>query len=217
MRGASAPDDNAREAIRPSISGTARRAISMATRQEHVTDYRREDGVTLIEMRLNSVRQLFNSLDPAPFPEKDLDREAESYIVDSVREFAIDMPLKLVFYLPREEMEEASDLARSIHNYFAYRLRVTSRDLTFLLRQGRLTLLIAIAFLLACLSLRQIVLAFDDSSIAHVVAEGLLITGWVAMWRPIEILLYEWWPIRRRCRVAAKLTTMPVEVRPLGE
>jgi hypothetical protein len=187
----------------------------MAKRQEPVAGYRSEGGVTLIEMRLNSVRQLFNSLDPAPFPEKDLDREAESYIVDSVREFAIDAPLKLVFYLPRGEMEEANDLARSIHNYFAYRLRVISRDLTFLLRQGRLTLFIAIGFLLACLSLRQIVLAFDENPILHVLAEGLLITGWVAMWRPIEILLYEWWPIRRRCRVAAKLTTMPVEIRPL--
>ncbi|MFO0995540.1 MAG: hypothetical protein U1F33_02575 [Alphaproteobacteria bacterium] len=187
----------------------------MATRPEHLTAYRREGGVALIEMRLTSVRQLFNSLDPAPFPEKDLDREAEAYIVDSVREFPIDAPLKLVFHLPREEMEAARDLASSIHNYFAYRLRMTSRDLTFLLRQGRLTLLIAIAFLLACLSLRQLVLSFDDSAFGHVLAEGLLITGWVAMWRPIEILLYEWWPIRRRCRVAEKLTTMPVEVRTL--
>lgn len=189
----------------------------MVTRPDHLTAYRREGEVTLIELRLTSVRQLFNSLDPAPFPEKDLDREAESYIVDSVREFPIDAPLKLVFYLPRGELDEAGDVARSIHNYFAYRRRAIARDLTFLLREGRVTLLIAVAFLLACVSLRQVVLAFDASPLGHVIAEGLLITGWVAMWRPIEILLYEWWPIRRRRRVAEKLTTMPVEVRALDE
>ena len=21
--------------------------------------------------------------------------------------------------------------------------------------------------------------------------------GWVAMWRPLEIFLYDWWPVRR--------------------
>lgn len=40
---------------------------------EGESQYRRENGVSLIEIRLNSVQQVFNSLDPAPFHEKDLD------------------------------------------------------------------------------------------------------------------------------------------------
>ena len=34
------------------------------------------------------------------------------------------------------------------------------------------------------------------------------------MWRPLEIFLYEWVPIRRRCRILAKLAKMLVVLRP---
>ena len=50
------------------------------------------------------------------------------------------------------------------------------------------------------------------SSASEIVAEGMLIAGWVAMWRPLEIF-YDWWPIRRRTRVLGKLSAMPVVVR----
>ena len=40
----------------------------------------------------------------------------------------------------------------------------------------------------------------------------MLIIGWMAMWRPLEIFLYQWVPIRRRCRILAKLAEMPVIV-----
>ena len=43
--------------------------------------------------------------------------------------------------------------------------------------------------------------------------EGLLILGWVAMWRPIEVLLYDWWPLARRRTLLRRLATIPVEVR----
>ena len=43
--------------------------------------------------------------------------------------------------------------------------------------------------------------------------EGLTIAGWVAMWRPLQIYLYEWWPLRRRGQIFEKLSRMPVEVR----
>lgn len=176
--------------------------------------YRREDGVVLVELRLSSLRQLFNSLDPAPFHEKDLDADAEAYIVESVREFPLDQKMKLVIHLPRSELATSVNLAASIHHHFLLRAQELRRELSYQLHQGRITLGIAVVFLFACLLLRQAVYSLDESTLTHVLSEGLLITGWVAMWRPIDILLYEWWPIRRRCRVAEKLVVMPVELRP---
>ena len=46
----------------------------------------------------------------------------------------------------------------------------------------------------------------------EVLRECLLIGGWVAMWRPLEIFLYDLWPIRADARVFDRLTTMPVRV-----
>ena len=39
-----------------------------------------------IELRLKELNQLFDSFDPAPFHEKDLDQDAEEFIVSWARE-----------------------------------------------------------------------------------------------------------------------------------
>jgi hypothetical protein len=33
------------------------------------------------------------------------------------------------------------------------------------------------------------------------------------MWRPLEIFLYDWWPLRRMVRLYRKLAAMPTELR----
>ena len=179
--------------------------------------YRREDGAVLIELRLSSLRQLFNTLDPAPFHEKDLDADAEFYIVDAVREFPADQKMKLVVHVPKSELPDTFDLQDSIHHHFALRRDEWRRQLSHELYMGRVTLFIALVFLFACLMARHFVRALDHDMLVNVLGEGLLITGWVAMWRPIDILLYEWWPIRKRVRVAAKLAEIPVETRSTEE
>jgi hypothetical protein len=42
--------------------------------------------------------------------------------------------------------------------------------------------------------------------------ESLLIGGWVAMWRPLELFLYDWWPIRAEARLYDRLSDMPVGI-----
>ena len=76
-----------------------------------------------------------------------------------------------------------------------------------------MSLAIGLVFLFACVGLRQLLLAWDSGTFGHIIAEGLLIAGWVAMWRPIDTFLYGWWPLRRKCAIYAKLTTIPVEIR----
>jgi hypothetical protein len=169
----------------------------------------------LIEIRLSRLQQLFNSFDPSPFHQKDLDKDAEEYIVGSADEFPLPKPLKLVIELPPDQLPiaEASNLPQAIHNYFAYRVHETVRQLRFQFREGRIALLIGLLFLFACVSVRQIAFAFGPGTVPQIIAEGLLILGWVAMWRPLQIFLYDWWPVRHKRRLYAKLSAIPVEVR----
>ena len=51
-----------------------------------------------------------------------------------------------------------------------------------------------------------------DGTIASVLKESLTIAGWVAMWRPMQIYLYDWWPLVRRGRIFDKMSRMKVEV-----
>jgi hypothetical protein len=168
-----------------------------------------------IEIRLNRFQQLFNSLDPSPFHDRDLDQDAEDYLVDSADEYPIKKPLTLVIHVPADQLEPtaAAALPQAIHNYFAYRMNETRRRLRFFLRDGRIALVVAIAFLLGCILLRQLARAVGEGLVLQIIDEGLYIVGWVAMWRPLEIFLYDWRPIWRRGRLFAKLSQIPVIVR----
>ena len=177
--------------------------------------YRREGEHTLIEIRLSEVRQLFHTLDPAPFREKDLDEAAEQYLLEACREAGTRRPLRLVVHLPKSEAESeaARTLSEAVHNYFAYREHQLRSDTLRLLHYGAVSFVIGLGFLIACLGLRRWIvshpLMFDRTAID----EGLLILGWVAMWRPTEALLYDWWPLARRRALLRRLASIPVEVR----
>ena len=183
----------------------------------HAPAYRTEGGETLIEIRLREIRQLFHTLDPAPFREQDLDESAERYLLEAAREAGQGARLRLVVHVPAAEA--ASDAARglpeAVHHYFAYRERQLSSDIRQLLRYGAISLVIGLVFLVACLALRRWLVARPLVLDRVIVDEGLLILGWVAMWRPTEALLYDWWPLTRRRALLRRLAAVPVEVRAL--
>jgi hypothetical protein len=180
--------------------------------------YNSEGKTYLVEVKLSSIGQLFNSFDPSPFIEKDLDDEVESYIVQSVREFSINTPLKLIFYLPPERQDEAKQiLPEAIHNYFDYRRQNSEKELRTILRQGRTSLMVGLVFLFTCISTNELANWLANGPLTHILQEGLAIIGWVAMWRPVEIFLYDWSSIDNNKKMYDKLTHMTIEVRPNKE
>ncbi|HTY52563.1 MAG TPA: hypothetical protein VMB35_05165 [Methanomicrobiales archaeon] len=180
--------------------------------EEH---YRTENGAILVEMRLRTVMQIFNSLDPSPFHEKDLDPDAEAYITEIVQDFPLSQPMKIVIHLPCREAEcmEAKTLEPAIQNHFSYLELSAARELRAKFRQGRVSLAIGIGFLLVMGLISVIISPYTQSGYAAWVAGGLLIVSWVALWEPINIFLYLWWPIRRKQRIFGKISRMKVEVR----
>jgi len=168
-----------------------------------------------VELRLDRIPRLYNSLDPAPFNEKELETGADDYIVGSAED-AGKHPIHLIVMLPAEELArpEAEQVPVSIRHHFELRRDSERRLLRGTWRRGRMALLIGIAFLAICLFARSMLLA-SSSTAAHILAEGLLIVGWVAMWGPLDIFLYGWWPIYGRYRLFDRLARLKVEMRPL--
>jgi hypothetical protein len=166
--------------------------LIVATRKKHrappvahpMSAYRRRGEDILIELSLNKIGQLYNSFDPSPFHEKELDSDADAYIFSAVREIGADKPIKLVIDLPPEELTApgAADIERAIRNHFAYRLQTARRDLRHELQRGRTSVLIGLAFLVGCMATREVALTAVPSAIQRILSEGLLIIGWVAMW-----------------------------------
>lgn len=166
-----------------------------------------------IEVRLRELAQLFNSLDPSPFIDRDLDADAEEFIVSWARELPHHGELELVIHLAAApEPSRAAGAEEAVHHYFASRAEIKRRELRQLFRRGRASLLIGVAFLAACFGLGVLLRPMLPSGWNEFVELGLHIVGWVAMWRPLEIYLYDWWPVRNDLRLFERLARMPVRL-----
>jgi hypothetical protein len=91
-----------------------------------------------IEIRIEDISQLFHSLDPFPFRERDLDDDAEEFIVSWAREIPADQPLKIIVPLPdtQASRQEAKELGAAMTRYFNYRAHIVTLDLKELFRVG---------------------------------------------------------------------------------
>ncbi len=67
--------------------------------------------------------------------------------------------------------------------------------------------------LAAFLTLAELRYALPAGTMRDILREGLVITGWVAMWRPLEVLLYDWRPLVDERRQVQRLLGAPVDVR----
>jgi hypothetical protein len=167
----------------------------------------------VIEVHVRDFSQLFHSMDPAPFHERDLDREAEAFIVNSAKDLATDGPLALVVYLDQTGVDETGILGEAIRVHFARRVEGARRELRQLLRRGRTSLTIGLPLLGASVAGGDLVARLMDvQPLAQVLRESLVIGGWVGMWRPMEIFLYDWWPIRNERRLLERLREMSVRI-----
>ena len=169
----------------------------------------------VIEVRVAELRQLFNAIDPSPFFERDLDPRAEEFILEWSKDFPRDAPLALTVHLERAAgpADEALALQEAIREFFGRRASSARRKLRELFRRGRISLVIAVAFLTLSATVADAVAsAFPQSGFERTLREGLLIVGWVAMWRPLDVFLYDWWPIRAEARLFDRLSQMPVRL-----
>ena len=169
----------------------------------------------LIELKLLELNQLFNSMDPSPFHDRDLDRDAEEFIVSWAQEHPREHDLRLLIHLARPPAGELADLESvkdSIRHYFDYRAGLLWREFRLLMREGRASLLIGLGFIAVCQMAAQTLLQGSQGWQA-IAREGLTVLCWVALWKPIDLYLYRWWPRLRRRRLFQRLAVMDIEIR----
>jgi hypothetical protein len=167
-------------------------------------------GRARIDVHVGSVSQLFDSMDPSPFRERDLDPKAVAYIVDAARPLARRGPLSLAVSLSggASSAHDLETLPQAVHEYFAQRGASTRTGLRRLLRIGGWSLLIGVSFVAAT----NLIGDWMGEMVGSVLHESFIIGAWVALWRPLEILLYDWWPMLADARLYDRLAAMTVEV-----
>lgn len=171
------------------------------------------DGVWEIRLVLASAEQFYHSLDPSPFRERDLDRDAADFIVEEVEDLPRDEPVRLVLSVPTNAMAPMEHAPLAVQHYFERLGESTTRRLRRMIRDARRSLLIGLVFVFVVVgAARTILSAASDHTLLSAFLEGLTIVAWVALWRPTEVFLYDWWPVRGRARLYERVARIPVVI-----
>ena len=189
------------------------RTVVSETKKKH--RYKHAEGKRWIEVRVKSSQQLFDARDPAPFRERDLDDGFVEYILSSVREFAISSPLKIVIYVEENETKDLpkDSIREAIRSYFAYKIDLQRGDLKTFIKRAQLFLLIGLLVLVSCIGVAQSLTIPSPPGPIGILREGIVIFGWVSIWKPIELILFDWYPLFERLRFYKKLLGTEIDIR----
>lgn len=161
-----------------------------------------------IEIRLERLEQLYDVLDPAPFRDKALDRAAEAYLLECAEDAPGHEPLRLMVRVPPALVSREAEVVDAVHAHFGWLWARADKRRAARARMHRFAMLLGVVVLLAALGLRG--LFAEGGGIAEVFREGLLILGWVALWRPVEWVLFDTWDHRQRREALKRLATAEV-------
>lgn len=172
--------------------------------------YRREGDTHCIDVRLNTIEQLFDNRDPAPFRERDLDPDLVEYLVAAGEDLSSSGPFKVVFWVATPC--QPGEVETGYRAHFDYELQRLDRRRRRHRRVGQVALLLGVALLVVILSGSELLSGYQNRFVSAF-REGLAILSWVVLWRPVEALIYDWVPVRRERKVMRKLHDVQVEVR----
>jgi hypothetical protein len=169
------------------------------------------DGL-VIELAAPDYHHLFDNRDPAKFRLRDLDDDAVEYLLASTNEVTHSRLRKIRIYFNQDEGAEIQTMVReSIHNYFSYEADLMDVKIGSTLKEGLKFLAIGLTFLSFSIVVSLILKPHTDSFFALFFKEGLLLLGWVSMWKPVNVFLYDWLPLRDLKTVYKKLSEVKIE------
>jgi hypothetical protein len=86
------------------------------------------------------------------------------------------------------------------------------REFRQLMKRGRVSLAVGLLFLGGCLGISELLASLGKGTLPNLLEESITIGGWVAMWRPLEIYLYDWWPLRAEYKMLERLSHLDVRL-----
>jgi hypothetical protein len=115
-------------------------------------------------------------------------------------------------YLGPGTLKRSEEIETAIHRHFAYRKIKSLKQLSRTLQRGWRSLLVAIVFLSLLVSFTLIVIGrMPEGGLSIIFREILIILGWVALWRPADLLLYEWRRFKRDANLFERLEHCKIE------
>lgn len=166
-----------------------------------------------IQMKIKYSRQLFDERDPSPFIEKDIDDDAADYLFSYAQEIGLKKLGSLEIIIENKiEEDERIPIAEAINNYFSYRYDLALIKFKKMISEGIRSLFIASLAMGVSLFVVYKLQGASETFFYSYLEETLVVMSWVAMWKPLNIFLYEWWRVRSQLKILKALSTIKVEL-----
>jgi hypothetical protein len=169
-----------------------------------------------IPVRLSRLSDLYEPPEFDPFVDSSEHLAGMERIFNTLRRTSRERAVRATFYLPPEQyspdLEPACAVA--VRRLCDMHIAEIDDELADIRWEGSRTLLFGLLVWAACLFLAISFEAAESlSEFSRLFfSEGLIIVGWVALWYPAEILLYEWWFHNRDKKVYARMKTIEIQV-----
>src|SRR5262245_11494686 len=173
--------------------------------------YRVENGEAILDVRIASVDALFDNRDPAPFRQRDLDPGLVEYLMGAAYDLARAERIRIVFWV--EQPCTPGEVKSGVRAHFEYELDRIRRRRREQVRSGWVGLVVAVVAVVALIGLSEIVRRVIPGTLGTGLGEALVISGWVMLWRPAELLIYDGIPWRRERRALRALRDAALEIR----
>lgn len=165
-----------------------------------------------VSVHVHDLAQLFNSLDPSPFWDRDLDPNAAQFIEEEFSE-KLSADTWHLHVHAQDGLALAADLQAAVEHYYERMAGSARRRLREQMRLGRFALLGGAAIFLLSMTARGILTRLLPGGAPRLIDEGLIILAWLALWRPAESLVYGWIEPYRKRRLYERLAAIRVSVR----
>ena len=166
-----------------------------------------------IVLHIQSVKDLFFTSKIPLSCKRILNSDVEEFIIEEAEDLPRNAPIRLTVHVAFEETLKTDEVTAAIHKHFAYCKEKSEKKLKKTLGLGWRSFLIGFIFLIIMFALiKVIVTLFPKSAFIQTVQESFVILSWVALWRPAELLLYEWYPFKRDANLFDRLAKCKVHI-----
>jgi hypothetical protein len=167
-------------------------------------------------LRLADINHLFHQPEADPFAGAYDELSGMQQILEELEIIQSERPLRATIVLPRSQVNDhtAQLCQAAITRYCDARIRVVHKEVISLRKQGFASLRKGLVFLAIMMILSTVfnLTPWMPEWAKGLFGEGFLIAGWVGLWHPTELLLYEWLPHRRDKVQYQRIRAMPVTV-----
>jgi hypothetical protein len=171
-----------------------------------------------ITLQLSNIKHLFKEPEFDPFICEDNVSSGIDQIISEIKPQSLKPKVRTTILLPANQISEnlEQSVTQAVQRYCRAKIEQITSDLSLLRGRGIRALQRGLVFLAVCLLLSTLFDGLESvpGLLRRLLSEGFLIAGWVSLWYPIELLLYEWGPYWREKQIYRRIEQMELEILP---